>query len=257
MCRLAKDRKTMNKKLLLVVVALAPALGFAQTAVPQILRTQQAMDRINTGALNGIQNSVFGIPATPGRMLGTSYLDSKWNKGSIMLTQNETLIEGYPLKYDVKERMLEIKGRDGIRILDIRKVKSLMWIDSLTQQPAYFVNASAYKSNGTPLVGLIEVVSDGKLPLLCFTKILVKESNYNAALDVGDRDSKIYKKYEFYYAVNDELVEIKSKKKFIEGLGDLGDDASKFMKINRLEVKDKRDLRALFDHLNSIATPGS
>jgi hypothetical protein len=247
----------MKKKLYLLLLIVLPVAGYSQQAVPQILRTQQAIDRINSGALNGVQNSVYGIPAPPSQTVGDGYLDQKWNKGSIMLTQNETLIEGYPVKYDVKEKMVEIKGRDGIRILDVRKVKSLVWIDSLTQTPRYFVNASQYKDEGTPLVGLIEVVVDGNKPLLCLTSVHIKQPNYVPAFDVGDRNATMYKKQEFFYSVSGELKSIKSKKKFLEGLGANADQAGKFMKQNDLEVKERNDLRSLFEYLNTLESQGS
>lgn len=246
----------MKKKVYFLLMLVLPLAGYSQQAVPQILRTQQAIDRINSGALANVSNSVYGIPAPPSRVLGDSYLDEKWNKGSILLAQNETLIEGYPVKYDIKEKMVEIKGRDGIRVLDVRKVRSLVWIDSLTQTPRYFVNASQFKDDNTPLVGLIEVVVDGNRPLLCMTTVHVKQPNYVPAFDVGDRDATIYKKQEFYFSVNGQLKPIKSKKKFLESLGANADKAGKFMKENDLEVKSRKDLMAIFEYLNSLETQG-
>ena len=111
---------------------------------------------------------------TPGGVKGSTYLDKKWNLATILLFQSEKLLEGYPVKYELKENELEVKASNGIKILDTKNIKSLVWKDSITQEPKYFISGSEYTDEGTPLNGLLEVLSDGKVPLLKRNLVVVK-----------------------------------------------------------------------------------
>lgn len=238
------------KKVSILVLCVAPALGFSQ-AIPQNVRTQMSMDRLARMNFSTNENAVIGLAAPPGRVLGDTYLDKKWNMGTVMIADKGTVVEGYPMKYDMKGQNVEIKTVGGIRLLDVRKVGHLVWLDSITQQAHYFVNASKYKHDDVPMIGLMEVLVDGEKSLFKKTKLNVKQPTYVAALDVGSRDTEIYKKSVFCYNNGQDVVEIKSKKKFIEGLGDHGADIEKYIKDNRLDVKSESDLRHIFEFYNS------
>jgi hypothetical protein len=238
------------KKIYLLIFAVAPAMAFSQ-AIPNNVRTQFSMDRLSRMNFNRIENSVIGLEAPPGRVIGDTYLDPKWNMASVIIADKNTLIEGYPMKYDIKAQNIEIKTATGVRLLDVKKVAQLVWLDSLTQQPHYFVNAAKYKDDGVPMIGLMEVLVDGQKSLFKKTRLNVKQPTYVAALDVGSRDTEIQKKSAFYYNNGEEVVEIKSKKKFIEGLGDAGTDIEKHIKDNRVDFKSQSGLMQVFEFYNS------
>lgn len=240
------------KKTYLFIFWIAPALAFGQ-AIPQNVRTQMSMDRLSRMNFNRIENAVIGLEAPPGRVIGDTYLDPKWNMGSVMIADKNALVEGYPMKYDIKGQNVEIKTAAGVRLLDIKKVGHLVWLDSLTQIPHYFVNASKYKNDGVPMIGLIEVLVDGEKSLFKKTNLNVKQPTYVPALDVGSRDTEIYKKSVFCYNNGLDIVEIKSRKKFIESLGDAGAEIGNYIKENRLDVKTEADLRQIFEYYNSKA----
>jgi len=239
----------MKKTVLLVLIAL-PAYAWCQ-ALPNNIRAQFTMDRLMSNGISTRSNDLVGLAAPPGRVLGDTYLDSKWNVGSVLIKGKENMIEGYPMKYDIKAQNVEIKTTLGVRLLDVKNVGHMFWVDSLTQQPHYFVNAANYKFNGVPMIGLMEVLADGKVSLLRKSIIAVKQPTYNAALDVGTRDTKILKKAVFYYNQGDAVVEVKSKKKLLESFGEYGDEVAAHMKLNRLDTKSARDLTEIFTFYNS------
>ena len=108
--------------------------------------------------------------------------------------QSEKMIEGYPAKFDIQSDLFEVKTNNGIKILDNSKVKNVVWIDSLTSLPDYFVNGKEYRIEGVPSTGILEIVVDGIFPLFKKTELFVKEPTYNVAFDVGSRDKKIFQK---------------------------------------------------------------
>lgn len=225
--------------------------AFSQWAIPTQMRAENTLDRLSDKG--GLSNSdiLYGVPMPPGNVIGDNYLDKKWNKANILLYQSEAVIEGYPVKYDVKSDLIEIKTNVGIKILDVKKVKNIVWVDSISSAPHYFVNAGEFKKEGVPSKGLVEVLVDGTLPLVKKTELFVKKPTYNAALDVGTRDTKIYPKETIYFVKDGEMLKVKGKKGVISAAGDRASEIESFIKSNKLNVNKEGDLIRVFEFLNS------
>jgi hypothetical protein len=225
---------------------------FSQWAIPANMRAQNTLSRLSE-PIRGLSNSdlLYGIPMEPGIVIGDNYLDKKWNMANILLYQSETLIEGYPVKYDVKEDRLEIKSKSGIKVLDSKKIRNLVWVDSLTTQPHYFVNGAEYRFEGVKSLGLIEVIVDGELPLLKKAEFHVKQPNYNAALDVGSRDTKLYFKEIYLYAQGKDLIKIKNKDDVLKAAGSYADEVESFIKVNKININKPQGLKNVFEFINS------
>lgn len=224
---------------------------FGQWAIPAQMRAENTLDRLSDKG--GLSNSdiLYGVPLPPGKVIGDNYLDKKWNKANILLYQSETVIEGYPIKYDIKSDLVEIKTNAGIKILDIKKIKNIVWVDSITSIPHYFVNAGEFKREGVPSRGLLEVLVDGTIPLVKKTELFVKKPTYNAALDVGTRDTKIYPKETNYYVKDGEMIKVKGKKDISAAAADRANEVESFIKVNKLNVNKETDLIRVFEILNS------
>jgi len=225
--------------------------SFGQWAIPANMRAENTMDRLSDKGGLSRSDLLYGIPMAPGGVVGDNYLDKKWNAANILLYQSETMIEGYPVKYDVKNDLLEIKSSWGIKVLEGRKIKNLVWVDSLTAQPHYFVNGAEYKYEGAKSLGLIEVIVDGKLPLLKRSELYTKKPTYNAALDVGSKDTKLYLKDVFLYANGKDLIKIKNKADILKGAGDRSAEVENFIKVNKLNVNKQSGLTRVFEFINS------
>lgn len=239
------------KKLYTLTLIVLPFTAFCQTAIPGNIRAQISVERLSTQNWERLGNSIVGMPIPPGGVVGDVYLDSKWNMGSVMVADKNSAIEGFLMKYDLKAQNIEIKTASGIRVLDVKNVGHLVWLDSITRQPHYFVNGAKYKDDGVPMIGLMEVLLDGEKALFKKTKLNIKQPTYVPAMDVGSRDTEIYKKAAYYYNNGVDVVEIKSKKKFIDSLGDAGEEIEKYMKENKLDVKTEGDLVKIFEFYNS------
>ncbi|MGE0772418.1 MAG: hypothetical protein AB7K37_11950 [Cyclobacteriaceae bacterium] len=227
----------------------------AQQALPEQIRIRQTMDGM--ADFNGVTRSdiLYGIPVPEGTVQGDYYLDTKWNTGSLLIEGADKVIDGYQMKYDIKSQALEIKVSNGIKLLMANRVESLIWYDSLTNLPRAFVNASKYTEDGVKLSGLLEVLSDGKIPLLKLTYIWVKRPDYIPAFDVGSRDEKIYKKDRFYRANGFEVFEIKKKKDLPGIFGEAWPRIEEFIKVNNLNIKEEYGLAKVFDFYNKKLSP--
>jgi len=227
---------------------------YAQSsAIPKNVRAVNTIERLTDS--NGLGNNemLYGIPLPEGKVVGDTYLSTEWKRSVILLYDNNKLIEGFPVRYDIKSDDLEVKGRSDIKVLEGRKIKSFMWIDSSRSEPYYFVNAKDFKEDGVPLTGFFEVLADGNSPLFKKVNISVKKADYNVTLNMGSRDDKILKNSTYYFADGNRVSEIPgSKKKFLQLLKSKADEVESYMDENGLSIKKEEELVAIFKYYNSL-----
>jgi len=236
--------------LLYIVVVNSYAQG---SVIPSNVRAVNTLERLTDS--NGLGNNemLYGIPLPEGKVVGDTYLSTEWKKSVILLYENNKLIEGFPVRYDIKSNDLEVKGRSDVKVLEGRKVKSFMWIDSTRSEPYYFVNARDFKEGGVPLTGFFEVMVDGNFPLFKKTSISVKKADYNVTLNMGSRDDKILKNSTYYAVDGASISEIPgNKKKFLQLLKSKADQVESYMDENGLSIKREEELVAIFKYYNSL-----
>lgn len=237
----------------IIVIALFLVSCFnllAQSSLPTQIRAQWTMDRLtDKGALSST-DLLYGIPMQPGDVVGSVYADTKWNKATILLTESKNLLEGYLVKYNLNEQSLEIKTASGVKILGMPKILSMVWVDSLTNQPHYFVSPSPYAYEGTKLEGLLEVLVDGPAPLFKYYKILIKQPTYNVAMGSGSKDTKILVNELYFGKKGSDLIRIKSSKD-LSLLPEVNSELETYIKTNKLSPKKENELVKIFEFLNT------
>ena len=229
------------------------SFGYAQSVVPNNIRAANTLDRLVEDGLSNA-DMLYGFPLPEGKIIGDTYLETQWNAASILLYDKDKLIEGFPVRYDIYLNELEIKARNGIKVLKGEKVKSFVWMDSLTNSPVYFVNAKEFQNaDNVTLTGFFQVLTDGSLPLFKKTKVDVKKAHYNVQLNVGSLDDKILKKDELYVGKGHQVIEVpSSKKKLLPLFGDKSEDIEKFIKENALTTSKEYHLTSIFKYYNSL-----
>lgn len=245
-------RKLIGMFLLAEVFSLSYVLSYGQNALPAQIRLRETMDGMSDPKGMSQGEILYGVEVQPGRILGDYYLDSKWNQGSLLAYGTDKVIDGYYMKYDIEGNSIEIKVGQQIKLLNVNKIESIIWRDSITNYTRAFVNSKEYTVNGEEISGLIEILEDGMIPLVKRTTIWIKRPDYVMAFDVGSKDTQINKRDNFYYAKGKELIEIKRKKDLLPAFGDRSEEMSKYIKVNKLNLSDERHLCGLFHHYNSM-----
>ncbi len=246
-----RDSIFLSRLFLLISVTLISTNSFGQAAIPPQLRAENTLDRISSkNSLSG-SDILYGLPVPPGSTIGDNYLNKEWNQATFLLYQSEKMIEGYPAKFDIQSDLFEVKTNNGIKILDNSKVKNVVWIDSLTSVPHYFVNGKEYRIEGVPSSGVLEILVDGIFPLFKKTELLVKEPTYNIAFDVGSRDKKIIQKEIIYYGKDKDLIRVKNKKDVLAAAGSRAAEVEAFVKSNKLNLNKETDIKRVFEFLNA------
>lgn len=199
-------------------------------------------------------NTVFGIPPEPKQLIGDYYLDGNWNKASILLYKNSEVMEGYLVRYQINSNTFEIRaeGSDEVSAIPGLRIQNVVWVDKDFNIPRFFVNGMDFKDEGSPISGFFEVLVDGQKPLLRRTVATIRASNYNEALMVGEKDDKIVKRNQYYYAVGKDIFMIpKKKKQFLEIFGDKATMISTFVSDNKLRYNDPSSWYSIFTYYNS------
>jgi hypothetical protein len=223
------------------------------SAVPKNIRAANTLDNLfDANGLAPFEN-LYGIPLEPGRLIGNAYLNEDWKRATLLLYGVDKMIEGYPSRYEIDQDQFEIKSSRGVKILSGKKVKSFVWVDSLTKAPHYFINGKDFTSkDDSRSGGFFEVLEEGEFTLLSKTEVIVKKSNYNEKLDIGDRDDRMIKKTRFYYLQDGNISELpSSRKKLVPVFGDHALAMDEFIKKNSLSVNQPAHLRIIFEHYNS------
>ncbi len=240
------------RRLIGMILLFFPGWIVQAQAVPEIMKPIRAYSVLSRPVI-GPNDMLIGIPHEPGGVVGDVYLTTYWNVCNILLYENDRLLEGMIYRYDIQRDEIELSFSNGVmRALDGSKVRSLVWNDSITGLPRYFVNAKGYKENGVSLRGFFEVHADGKVPLLSMTSLEILKPDFNPALNVGSRDAKILKKKTYFYAMGQEVFRIKSKKNLDVAFADKKDTMAKYFKQNTVQIKNEPSLRKTFEYYNAL-----
>lgn len=246
----------MKKSPILVGFILCALTAAAQpmSTVPKNIRASNTL--ANLFDPNGLSTSdnLYGIPMELGEVRGDTYLQPDWKRTTLMLYDVDKMVEGYPARYEIEHDQFEIKAGGAVKVLNGKKVKSFVWIDSISRTPHYFVNGRDLKTeDNMPLTGFLEVITEGRIALLSRTEVVVMNPNHHQALNMGTRDTRIVKKHVFYLLENGVLKAVpSSKKKLLPLFGEHAPEVSKFIRVNALSLNEPTHLRALVEHYNTL-----
>ncbi|SEF66027.1 carboxypeptidase-like regulatory domain-containing protein [Algoriphagus boritolerans] len=203
---------------------------------------------------NFIGNTVYGIPPEPKKLEGNFYLDTKWNVASILLYRDQTVLEGFRVRYNINSNMFELMEPENNLVTTMPgiRIQNIVWMDSAYKVPRYFVNGMDFKEDNTPISGFFEVLVEGNLPLMRRTKAIFKESNYNTALMVGNRNDQIIKRNVYYYLKGKDLFEVPKKRKdLFKIFGEKAKEMEEFVEENEMDLKKNGSIFQLFTYYNS------
>ena len=229
--------------------------AYAQWTIPWQMRSELTLDHLisSNGTLK--PDLSFGNAAANGSPADHNYIDQKWNNCSFLLVDSEKLMEGYLAKYDIDANKLAIKLKSGTKLIEVSKIKSIVWLDSVTNAPRYFINAKDYKEGNTQLTGLLEVLVDGHMPLLAQSYLKEKEIGFFAGLLALFEKEKREKRYEvnkfFYIGNGNSISKISSKKEFLLSFGDFYWEMEDYMEKNKLEMSTQSGLQKVFEYYNT------
>ncbi len=240
------------KKILVLVLILTIQSGFGQAQMNNATR-----DQINVNGMAVPTNgTLWGFSsAAQGTTVGETFLDTLWAKGNIKLYEAiqpiggsavDTLV-GLTMRYNVHFNEVEIllNSYKDTRVLAGEKVQSF-WLmkDGETRR---FVNAKKFETE-KKAAGFFEILVSGKNTLAALHKSTVRKPTYNAAFEVGDKDTKVELQEDFYVLENGKAEKLSlNKKGILQHLNDRAEVVNDYMKVNDLDLKNRSNLIRLFE----------
>lgn len=237
------------------------ALGQSDSEMMQNLR-----DDFNYGEFKPGSNHVYyGVKQKSGRVAGDIYLDKEWRKGITVFysdvvkrydPQAPDSIAGYDIRVDISNHYVEYNMKEGVKAVEENTVKRLYLASPDGKSLVKLVNTREYGNTAPDLKGFVELISSGpKLTVVKYVRLAIKEPTYNVALDVGEKDAKIYKKTEYYYlqrkGSKQVMVKFKpGKKTVMELMRDKRAKMEKFIDEGNLNLRQEADMREAFNYYN-------
>lgn len=234
------------------VSAQQPMMQSTRDAINQNLTISQH----NSGMLYGFDNRTSEIQ-------GSFYLDPEWSvatvrfyprtistpKGIIKLdsvsdVQMRILLQGNDVEFNTQEG---IKVISGTLIRSFTTKKQDFWVKN-------YISTLEFKDESEKVkAGFFEILADGKVKLLEYSKLKIQQPDYVAALNVGSKDTKINIDKILYIAKGKEVTKFSTgKKDLYELMADKKPEIEKFVKDNKLNLKDRIDLAKVFQYYNTL-----
>jgi len=249
--------KKLGRVGIVLFLGLTGPLGWAQNQMLNTTRDQMNVNGLKiptTGTLWGIAS------ADKGEVVGETYLDTVWARGNVKLYQSiqpvggkaiDTL-SGLAMRYNVYFNEVEImlNTYKDVKALQGSQIKTF----SLEKagKPILFLNTQLYKTDKQP-TGFFEMLVPGQATLVALHRTIVKKPTYNAAFEVGTKDTRILLDEDYYLLKEGKAERIKaSKKAILEVMADKAKAMEDFIKANELDLKTRTSLVRVFEHYNSI-----
>jgi hypothetical protein len=245
----------MRKIVLNLVLLLS--IGFSASAQNQNITLREVQEqnfarRIQQAGGIG-SNQMAHLPMPPGERVNEVYMVNSWQKSIVSLYGSEEQIVGMPAKYELKTNTIEFKVKGDVKVMDVRRIKSLVLLDSMEKGHLY-VNGKDYTCQ-TEMRMLLEVLSSGKFSLYREPTYTIAKPNYNVAMNVGEKDERVFRAENFYYAAGEDkkLTLLPPKKKAVVAIfGDKSEAVKKFMDDNNIRLSRVEDLAKVFDFYNNL-----
>jgi hypothetical protein len=193
--------------------------------------------------------------------IGTTFLTDDWNKGTIFFTLNRKL-EDQQFQFDIELNQFLLKGDEDLEELsDARVVNGVnvmaFVMNNKGGDTRQFLNSmnSGFKVNGVPLLGFVEMLTNGNITLFRKLETSVIKASYNVALNAGTKQDKIVKKEVYYLKKKDsnELMEVSRKTKDnLAFLGTQQDKVKAYMKENKLRFNKGDEIIQIIEYYNTL-----
>lgn len=226
--------------------------------------TQHTRDAINYGTfnLNPMRNTIYGIEGPKGSIQGDIYLDSAWHTAEVFFYPDvirrydpdaSDSIGGYAVRVEVVDYSVEFLMQDAAKAVEESAIRKINWMKG--GEKVVLVNTRQYPGAGE-LKGFFQVLAEGSLTILKYTKINVYKPTYSVALNVGTKDYRLVKKEEYYYLQQDKKAakpeKFKpSKSALLELMRSRKSSVEQFIAEHDLNLKKEADLLKLVTFFNT------
>ena len=177
---------------------------------------------------------------------GSPYLWEGWKTGCVIF-QNKKSIDSLLLRYNAYKEEMQFQMNNKIYIIGVPDSLSSININQRTFIYRGFTDKGIVKKS------YFEVLSKGNAQIYVRHLIQIRESNYNAVLDAGEKNDQMEQVETYFIKKGDSIVFIDKKgKNILQLLSDKSKDVIDFVKQNHFSYTDKKDLCRIAEYYNSL-----
>ena len=234
------------------------------TVLAQNSMMQNTKDALNVGGLKVGQHTstmLYGFDTRTTEVLGSYYLDQDWSlatvrfypktistpKGTVKLDS----LSDVQIKIILYGNDVEFNTPEGVKVISGTLIKSFT-LQKPNQLPKNYVSTLEFVDNYDKIKpSFFELLVDGKIKLLEYTKVNTQKPDYVEAFNTGSKDIKITKDKQLFITQGQEVLRLNTnKKEILELMSDKKAEVERFIKQNDLSVKDRVDLLQIFKFYN-------
>jgi len=177
---------------------------------------------------------------------GYPYLVKEFLSGQIHLKDGrETSL--IPLRYNIVNNQIEaMKDKQIVGITNVNK------IDYITINGIHYEYINTEDGENY----IFQVLINGGCKLLKKYQCTFSPANYNVSMDAGHKTPYYTKSHNLYIQITDNTpIKIKkSSKSILKAIGDKKDELKKYIKDNKLSMKNELDIKKVVNYYNILLT---
>ncbi|HMJ67820.1 MAG TPA: hypothetical protein VK508_02940 [Cyclobacteriaceae bacterium] len=172
-----------------------------------------------------------------------------WHGGYLIVEGGDTL-KGL-VKYNLETDLIQLQVNNRLETFTARKVVFFEIFDVLTKDYRRFYSLPYALSSGYRAPTFFELLTEGKMTLLARENLEYK--TYSSFYYYGSY-TRLVLVYKYYLLEeNGEIKEFQGKKNdWIYAMGNYGDEVQKYVKSNKLDFDDKKDLTRIVEYYNTF-----
>jgi len=176
---------------------------------------------------------------------GSQYLSDDWELGSINLT-NGSSIDSIYLKLNIYKGEFHFRYNNGDYV--IGSPENIKEVNMNGQKFIFSSNID----DGKVKKNYLEVLVDGNVELLVLHYAKRIPSNYNVAMDAGEKNDRLEPDEKIYIKIGDNIIEHDKKgKKLLAALGNKSEQIKKEIENEDLSFKRKEDMIKIINYINT------
>lgn len=172
-----------------------------------------------------------------------------WHSGYLIVEGGDTL-KGQ-IKYNLQTDLIQYQNASRVETFTARKVVFFEIFDALSKDYRRFYSLPYASSGGYRAPTFFELLTEGKMTLLARENLEYK--TYSSFYYYGSYTRLVLVYKYFLLEENGEIEEFQGKKNdWIYAMGNRGSDVQKYVKSNKLDFDDKKDLTKIVEYYNGF-----
>lgn len=172
-----------------------------------------------------------------------------WHKGYLIVEGGDTL-RGL-VKYNLQTDLIQLQAEGKVETYTARKVVFFEIFDTLEKDYRNFYSLPFAATGGYRAPTFFELLTEGKMTLLAREQLEYK--TVSSFYYYGSYTRLVLVYHYFLLEENGNIAEFQGKKNdWIYAMGNYGDEVQKYVKGNKLDFDDKRDLTKIVEYYNGF-----